>query len=95
VTSPRVFLSKSSRADFSLIEFTIPEIQPQKNNFAKKAQTLAMYHGAFLKKRRITMAQLLMIAVLLAQLLTPTTHKSGGTRPADGNPMCPAKGCTT
>jgi hypothetical protein len=54
-----------------------------------------MYHGAFLKKRRITMAQLLMIAVLLAQLLTPTTHKSGGTRPADGNPMCPAKGCTT
>jgi hypothetical protein len=51
-----------------------------------------MYHGAVPKKRRITMAQLLMIAVLLAQLLTP---KTGGVKPADGNPMCPPKGCTT
>jgi hypothetical protein len=39
------------------------------------------------------MAQLLMIAVLLAQLLTPSTHKSGGIQPADGNPMCSSKGC--
>jgi hypothetical protein len=87
-----VFLSKSSRADFNLIEFTIPEMLPQKNYFAKKAKMPAMYHGAFPKKRRITVAQLLMIAVLLAQLLTP---KTGGIKPADGNPMCPAKGCTT
>ena len=36
------------------------------------------------------MAQLLMIAVLLAQLLAP---KTGGIKPADGAPMCPAKGC--
>jgi len=33
--------------------------------------------------------QLLLIAVLLAQLLAP---KTGGTLPADGNPTCP-KGC--
>jgi hypothetical protein len=38
--------------------------------------------------------QLLLIAVLLAQLLTPKTGpKTGGISPADGNPMCSSKGC--